>query len=616
MSTTPESALGTRSSSASVVSYESGTSSILPLQQKAPADDMDRLSPLLEDDPKNFDLLAPVEAGSGSTYSLELRSEQLFSKEHLQAIFNDAPSLLRFISFLSAARPKSVPILIYYLDALKAIRAINYANAVAEALEHLEDHEFTENPARPTVNAILEDKARQAFEVLIRDDLPAFITHVFIQVVSVSIRKRITGSLPPLLREASEGLAEVFCLSDPSRTDNPIIFASEEFHRTTQYGVGYAIGRNCRFLQGPRTSPHSIARLREAIREGKETSELILNYRRDGSPFMNLLMLAPLLDSRGELRYFIGAQVDVSGLVKDATDLDAFRTMLQKQDENPSSADEAKDEFRELCEMFNNAELDTVRRYGGSMHREHLEEPDDASLYHQPRLLLKDPTNSDVDKPISQTPIKPEYRLSRVYKHYLLLRPAPSLRILFTSPSLRVPGILQSRFLDRIGGSLRVRHSLAEALADGTRGVTARVRWLTSAAPRLEGERTDEGRPRWIHCTPLLGKSGAVGVWMVILVDDEKGSEPRRRFRPAPPVANEIRRRPNTSRTSSPEGFITEDSGEDFNPQSNRFSLPNGFLKRPAIEMLRRPGSAMSEQRSFRIGTPTTEPSINSFALV
>jgi hypothetical protein len=198
------------------------------LQQKGQADDVDRLSPLLEDDPKSFDLVAPNETDPDKTgFSLEARSDELFSKEHLEAIFHDTPSLLRFTAFLSMARPTSIPILIYYLDAQKAIRAINYANAVAEALEPIEAHSFTENPARPTVNAILEEKARQAFDVLVREDLPAFITHVWIQVVSVSIQKRITGNLPPLLREASEGLAEVFCLTDPSRADNPIIFASE-----------------------------------------------------------------------------------------------------------------------------------------------------------------------------------------------------------------------------------------------------------------------------------------------------------------------------------------------------------------------------------------------------
>lgn len=50
-----------------------------------------------------------------------------------------------------------------------------------------------------------------------------------------------------------------------------------EFHRTTQYGVGYAIGRNCRFLQGPKTNPNSVARFGKAAREGKDHSEVFLN---------------------------------------------------------------------------------------------------------------------------------------------------------------------------------------------------------------------------------------------------------------------------------------------------------------------------------------------------
>lgn len=202
------------------------TEDLAPLQQKGVLDD-ERLSPLLEDDPGSFDLIAPSSFPEKKQFSLEERSEQMFSRAHLQAIFNDTPSLLRFTSFLSVARPQSVPALIYYLDALKALRAINYANAVAEALEPIAGLEFTANPARQTVNAALEEKANKAFDVLVRDDLPAFITHIFTQVVSVSISKRVTGTLPPLLREASEGLAEVFCLTDPSRTDNPIIFASE-----------------------------------------------------------------------------------------------------------------------------------------------------------------------------------------------------------------------------------------------------------------------------------------------------------------------------------------------------------------------------------------------------
>jgi hypothetical protein len=82
--------------------------------------------------------------------------------------------------------------------------------------------------------------------------------------------------------------------------------------------------------------------------------------------------------------------------------------------------------------------------------------------------------------------------------------------------------------LKRIGGSARVRDELTAALAEG-RGVTAKVRWISGR----HGD--DEGRARWIHCTPLLGQNGTVGVWMVVIVDDEVGGL-QRKFRVAPPV--------------------------------------------------------------------------------
>lgn len=184
------------------------------------------MRPLSGDIAGSFELVAPPEAGH-QAFSLETRSVQLFSREHLEIVFSEPSLLLRFTAFLSTHRPQSVPILIYYLDALKALKAINYANAIAEALSPIAGHGFTFDPAPSTVNSALESKARQAFDAMVTEDLPAYVTQIYIQIVSLSISRRITGTLAPHLREASEGLAEVFCLTDPSRFDNPIVFASE-----------------------------------------------------------------------------------------------------------------------------------------------------------------------------------------------------------------------------------------------------------------------------------------------------------------------------------------------------------------------------------------------------
>jgi hypothetical protein len=117
---------------------------------------------------------------------------------------------------------------------------------------------------------------------------------------------------------------------------------------------------------------------------------------------MNLLMVAPLLDSRGNVRYFIGAQVDVSGLCKEATELDALQRLLDRKSEaadaeatgsngHVSGEQNGSEEFQELSEMFNASEIDVVRRCGGRMHGDQIAPEDDSqSVSQRPRLLLRE----------------------------------------------------------------------------------------------------------------------------------------------------------------------------------------------------------------------------------
>ncbi|KAK5149552.1 hypothetical protein LTS14_010846 [Recurvomyces mirabilis] len=174
--------------------------------------------------------------------------------------------------------------------------------------------------------------------------------------------------------------------------------------RIRRYGIRYALGRNCRFLQGPGMDPNSVRRLAQARKAGKELSEVLVNYRRDGSPFMDLLMIAPLMDSRGNIRYYIGAQVDVSGLIKDCSGLDGLLRVVEEEQDSEGSAyikeESRKDEFQELSEMFDSAELERVRRHGGSMHKEYVDENDAESTSHgrrRRRLLLNDPSQNALD---------------------------------------------------------------------------------------------------------------------------------------------------------------------------------------------------------------------------
>ena len=122
---------------------------------------------------------------------------------------------------------------------------------------------------------------------------------------------RLGGELA-LLRRALDLTGTGFVLTDPRLDDNPIVYANAAFHEMTGYPPQEVLGRNCRFLQGPATEPDRTERLREAIAAGKPATVEIVNHRKDGTPFLNEVHVAPVRDEAGAIVRFVGVQVDVS----------------------------------------------------------------------------------------------------------------------------------------------------------------------------------------------------------------------------------------------------------------------------------------------------------------
>ena len=101
-------------------------------------------------------------------------------------------------------------------------------------------------------------------------------------------------------------------LSDPSQPDCPMIAVNHAFATLTGYDARDIVGQNCRFLQGPKTDPASPPRIRACLAAGEGCIEWIVNYRKDGSMFWNLLFISPVRDADGTLLYFFGNQLDIT----------------------------------------------------------------------------------------------------------------------------------------------------------------------------------------------------------------------------------------------------------------------------------------------------------------
>lgn len=100
-------------------------------------------------------------------------------------------------------------------------------------------------------------------------------------------------------------------VSNPRLPDNPIEVANAAFCNLTGYSQAEIVGRNCRFLAGESTEPWVTGEIREALRDRRPLLVDILNYKKDGTPFRNGVMITPLFDPEGGLAWFLGSQVDL-----------------------------------------------------------------------------------------------------------------------------------------------------------------------------------------------------------------------------------------------------------------------------------------------------------------
>jgi PAS domain S-box-containing protein len=117
----------------------------------------------------------------------------------------------------------------------------------------------------------------------------------------------ITAKLRSLI--ADSPIASV--ISNPRLKDNPIVACNGAFIELTGYSEDEIVGQNCRFLAGPATEPWLTETIRSGVRKHRPVLVEILNYKRDGTPFRNAVLVAPIFDDAGALEFFLGSQVEL-----------------------------------------------------------------------------------------------------------------------------------------------------------------------------------------------------------------------------------------------------------------------------------------------------------------
>jgi PAS domain S-box-containing protein len=91
-----------------------------------------------------------------------------------------------------------------------------------------------------------------------------------------------------------------------------IVYVNNGFTEITGYTADEVIGKTPRILQGPKSDHAVLERLKERLKSGRSFFGQTVNYRKDGSEFINQWDVHPLTNERGELTHWVSYQHDIT----------------------------------------------------------------------------------------------------------------------------------------------------------------------------------------------------------------------------------------------------------------------------------------------------------------
>ncbi|CAB4429682.1 unnamed protein product [Rhizophagus irregularis] len=138
----------------------------------------------------------------------------------------------------------------------------------------------------------------------------------------LGVLARVAARPNPQINIGPVDMSCSFLVVDAREYDFPIVYASHTFEKLTGYSNSEIIGRNCRFLQAPDghvalgsrrryTDNNAVYHIKSHMIAGKECQASIINYRKGGQPFINLVTVIPITWDSDEVAYFVGFQVDL-----------------------------------------------------------------------------------------------------------------------------------------------------------------------------------------------------------------------------------------------------------------------------------------------------------------
>jgi PAS domain S-box-containing protein len=134
-----------------------------------------------------------------------------------------------------------------------------------------------------------------------------------VAVTARDVTQRLEAETALRLRDrAIEAMAHGLVIVDAQAEGFPIVYANRAFQELTGYERHELLGKSPTMLNGPDTSPGSVAAIERAFAAGRPFADELVTYRKDGSSFIGSMRISPVTDDDGTVTHFISIHADES----------------------------------------------------------------------------------------------------------------------------------------------------------------------------------------------------------------------------------------------------------------------------------------------------------------
>ncbi|HYG24853.1 MAG TPA: PAS domain S-box protein [Verrucomicrobiae bacterium] len=185
--------------------------------------------------------------------------------------------------------------------------------------------------------------------------VPLLEKQILVLIRNITERKQSLRLLGAAVEQASEAI--VITDSELHPHGPRVLFANQAFLRMSGYDASEVLGKTPHILEGPKSDPVTLQRIKDTLARGVSFHGELTNYRKDGTEFVAEWQIVPLRDSTGMVTHFLGMHRDITARKQAEANLEILNKELLSSSRQAGMAEVATSVLHNVGNVLNSVNI-------------------------------------------------------------------------------------------------------------------------------------------------------------------------------------------------------------------------------------------------------------------